>query len=115
MNCINMNSAKQNLNVLYIGSETFYGNIQGKEDSKHEKLYRFKIVKDETEKLIALPEEYSMEIDEWKVACPGWRLEDVTGSKGLYLDFGQKRFIIPTEKAWDEINDALNNYEHKRP
>jgi len=100
---------------IFIGTETFSGNSRRKEDLAHEKTYRFKIVMDETEKLIAIPEVYAEKSNEWKIACPGWRLDDVVGSKGLFLDFGQKRFIIPTEKVWDEINDALNNYDHKRP
>ena len=110
-----MNKLYQKHKEIFIGTETFYGNSRREEDRINKKAYRFKIVMDEAEKLIAIPEVYSEDSGRWKNACPGWRLEDVTGSKGLCLDFGQKRFIIPTEKVWDEINDALNNYEHKRP
>ena len=110
-----MGVLKMGYTEIFIGTETFHGNLQGEENPRHEKVYRFKIVMNETGKIIAIPEEFSEALDQWKIACPGWRLEDVKGSKGLFLDFGQKRFIIPTEKVWNEITDALNNYDHKRP
>ncbi len=110
-----MDKLNQGHDEIFIGTETFSGNSRINDDLAHEKMYRFKIVMNEAKKLIAIPEVYSEDSREWKIACLGWRLEDVTGSKGLFLDFGQKRFILPTEKVWDEINHALNNYEHKRP
>lgn len=110
-----MKTRKKKEIKLFIGSETFFGSIQGKKESENEKLYRFKIVVNDTKKLVAIPEMLLVETGEWISASPGWRLKDIAGSKSLFLDFGQKRFIIPTDKVWDEIRDALKTYEDKRP
>jgi ABC-type uncharacterized transport system ATPase subunit len=110
-----MNDLKQNCKELFTGSEVFYGNIQGVKNDTPKKMYRFKIESNERQKLIAIPEVYLEETGQWKQASPGWKLDDVMDSKGLFLDFGQKKYIMPTIVVWDEIRNALNQNERKRP
>ncbi|HBX65152.1 MAG: hypothetical protein CL670_03040 [Balneola sp.] len=108
-----MINEKQSLSEFFTGTQMFCGNIRGKEEAS-DKMFRFKIVLSESDKRIAIPEEFIEETKEWKPACSGWRLEDILDSKGLFLDFGQKRYIKPTAKVWAEIRSALK-YECQRP
>tara|TARA_R110002049_G_scaffold122325_1_gene277157 strand:- start:1182 stop:1514 length:333 start_codon:yes stop_codon:yes gene_type:complete len=109
-----MNELKQQQKELFTGTETFSGNIKGKEAETLNKQYRFKIELNERQKQIAIPEVYLEETGQWKQASPGWKLDDVMDSKGLFLDFGQKKYIMPTIAVWDEIRNALNQNERKR-
>jgi hypothetical protein len=99
----------QENNVEYTCTELFIGNIRGKEEINPDKKYRFKILINEKDKLIAIPEVYLDEKEEWKKASSGWELKDVMRSQALFLDFGQKKYIRPTNVVWDEIEDEFGN------
>jgi len=101
--------------VIFTGTEIFHGSIEDQESEAVKKEYRFKIILNERQKLIAIPEVYIPKSNIWKKTCPGWLLDDVMDSKGLFLDFGQKKYIMPTISVWNEIRNALNQYDRKRP
>lgn len=89
-------------------SETFLGGINTVNGSiENERTYRFRVTKNHAGSFDCIPEYYSEEMDKWLTGSPGWNIEEVIDSTGLYMDFGSKRVILPTESVWEEIRQRL--------
>jgi hypothetical protein len=82
-----MAELKQDKKLVFTGSETFIGNTLEQEKESHNKTYRFMILSNDRGILEAIPEVSLHNSNEWKRACPGWRLEDIIGSTGLFFRF----------------------------
>lgn len=93
--------------TLFSTTNTFHGNSPA---SNTPFTCRFTVTRAKSNgKLIARPERINEETGQWiplKPAC--WYLEDVLHSRGLYVDFGSRRIISPTEEVWQEIQSRLN-------
>lgn len=94
--------------TLFSTTNTFHGNSP---ESNAPFACRFTVTREKSKgKLIARPERINQETGQWipfkKPAC--WYLEDVLHSRGLYVDFGARQTISPTEEVWQEIQSRLN-------
>jgi len=91
-------------------SETFIGGTKTDIGSiENVKTFRFKVVKNQSDSFDCIPEYYSEKSEKWIKCSPGWNVENVIGSTGLYLNFGSNQVIIPTESVWDEIRQRLKS------
>lgn len=62
--------------------------------------------------LVAHPEVLMEDTGQWRPARPAsWMLDDILDSQGLWLDFGSRRTIEPTEEVWQEIRTRLNELQ----
>lgn len=93
-----------------ICSETFSGGIKTENGLiENEKTYRFKIIKNQSGSYDCIPESFSEKNENWTKVGPGWNVENVIDSTGLYLNFGSNQVLLPTESVWNEIREFLKS------
>jgi hypothetical protein len=92
---------------MFNTENTFTGGSRNNPEHSNNDIYRFRIEEVEDGRLVAFVDQYIEQRENWRQVS-SWFLNDIWGTKGIYVDFGQGWYIRPTQDVWTEIERKLN-------